>query len=829
MYHSMEIPNAPTRKQSSRNSWRIPLGTADEVSEVSPAQLLAHVEGASYEQITLHATYCVQSGIEGVGVETEEKKDTMALKAALFHQNYWWRLLYLLMTIVNLLLATFEKSSSRDATEPSWIEVIDFVCLSVFTFDVVLLYRYARMDFAKSNWIKMRIFVLLILFINTTSICVNPDAHHIARIFRPFLLLERFRFVRDISASMAASAPKILNVLVLLVFHVVFFGVMGFLLFRGVTGKSGGGVCNFFDYDPLQDDDSIIPPYCSTFSKNCRDYFNTIGGSMLQLFILLTTANYPDIMMPVYECNRGSVIFFVLYELIGLYFLMSLILAVVYTHFSEKSSGKFGRSYKKQLVSYNHAFHLLVQAKGKRQRAGSVTGGLRPSSTENMVELSEWMAMMSKLSPHVPEEVSHAVFLTESEKNENKLGITRKQFIALCPFTQLSVRKKPHVPGRNTPGGVEDDMTHTGKLAFLNRLVPVVRSQIWMRSFDVLVILNTIILLMILQQGKAKGLGAALEIVSDVLLYIFAAELLTTILALKFRPYWNESWINKVDFTCILAGLIVHIGSHFALDKADSTFKAANSNAIKIIGMTFLFLRILRLVRIMRVMSEFQTVVYVVVRVLPPLVRYFAVLMVIYYIYAVIGMELYSGRLNVGAFNKTDDKLLLFLNSSYVVNQYEHNNFDTFWNAMVVLWEQMVVNNWPIVLEGCAYSHVGWAWSLVFFISFYLVTVITVMNVLIAYLLDAYQNQVELKKEAEGNENSQGGGPLAWNVNLNRVAAENDLDISGLRIRHQMSTEAMLLYIHVETLKQEASFVDEDDTLEDAILNPGHKYSQSIL
>ena len=85
----------------------------------------------------------------------------------------------------------------------------------------------------------------------------------------------------------------------------------------------------------------------------------------------------------------------------------------------------------------------------------------------------------------------------------------------------------------------------------------------------------------------------------------------------------------------------------------------------------------------------------------------------------------------------------------------------------------------------------------------------------------------KLKKEAEGNENSEGGS-LAWNVNLNRVAVENGVDISGLRIRHQMSTDAMLLYIHVENLKQEASFV-EDETLGDAILNPGHKYSQSIL
>merc|ERR1711991_417593 len=51
--------------------------------------------------------------------------------------------------------------------------------------------------------------------------------------------------------------------------------------------------------------------YCSTYDGVCTDYFNTFSASLLQMFILITTANYPDIMMPVYRCSNLSAIFFV--------------------------------------------------------------------------------------------------------------------------------------------------------------------------------------------------------------------------------------------------------------------------------------------------------------------------------------------------------------------------------------------------------------------------------------------------------------------------------------------------------------------------------------
>ena len=81
----------------------------------------------------------------------------------------------------------------------------------------------------------------------------------------------------------------------------------------------------------------------------------------------------------------------------------------------------------------------------------------------------------------------------------------------------------------------------------------------------------------------------------------------------------------------------------------------------------------------------------------------------------------------------------------------------------MTLFEQMVVNNWPIVMEGCVAATSYWA--VLYFISFYLVTVITVMNVLIAFLLDAYQAH---------KDNFDTKNPMAFGISAQRRNSSND-------------------------------------------------------
>ena len=54
------------------------------------------------------------------------------------------------------------------------------------------------------------------------------------------------------------------------------------------------------------------------------------------MLTLLTTANFPDVMLPKYHKNYFSMLFFITYLLVGLYFLTNLLLASVFSKFKDR-------------------------------------------------------------------------------------------------------------------------------------------------------------------------------------------------------------------------------------------------------------------------------------------------------------------------------------------------------------------------------------------------------------------------------------------------------------------------------------------------------------
>lgn len=65
-------------------------------------------------------------------------------------------------------------------------------------------------------------------------------------------------------------------------------------------------------------------------------YFSGLNDSFFFMFVLLTTSNYPDIMLPSYQQERRFAIFYVTYLIIGLFLLMNLLLAIFYSNYQER-------------------------------------------------------------------------------------------------------------------------------------------------------------------------------------------------------------------------------------------------------------------------------------------------------------------------------------------------------------------------------------------------------------------------------------------------------------------------------------------------------------
>ena len=61
--------------------------------------------------------------------------------------------------------------------------------------------------------------------------------------------------------------------------------------------------------------------------------FDSMDNSFWNMFVLLTTANFPDIMLPSYKENAWTALFFISYLIFGLWLLMNLFLAIFYSRY----------------------------------------------------------------------------------------------------------------------------------------------------------------------------------------------------------------------------------------------------------------------------------------------------------------------------------------------------------------------------------------------------------------------------------------------------------------------------------------------------------------
>jgi two pore calcium channel protein len=55
------------------------------------------------------------------------------------------------------------------------------------------------------------------------------------------------------------------------------------------------------------------------------------------MFVLLTTSNFPMVMLPSYNSSRVFCLFYILFLVIGLFLLMNLLLAIFYSNYQNKT------------------------------------------------------------------------------------------------------------------------------------------------------------------------------------------------------------------------------------------------------------------------------------------------------------------------------------------------------------------------------------------------------------------------------------------------------------------------------------------------------------
>ena len=105
--------------------------------------------------------------------------------------------------------------------------------------------------------------------------------------------------------------------------------------------------------------------------------------------------------------------------------------------------------------------------------------------------------------------------------------------------------------------------------------------------------------------------------------------------------------------------------------------------------------------------------------------------------YAFVGISAFGGIIN---FNNT-----LLQNTTFAADDYWANNFNDLASALVTLFELLMVNNWHVIMDGCTAAS-GTEWSRLFFVSFWLITVVIMTNIVVASIIEGFFNTAALKQ-----------------------------------------------------------------------------------
>ncbi|XP_063059065.1 two pore channel protein 1 isoform X2 [Engraulis encrasicolus] len=641
-------------------------------------------------------------------------KSPRALSAYLFAHNHLFYLMELVTGVLLMLLSLSEAPAVPSLRLDVYVHAtLELLALVMVAFELCMKLRWLGFHtFIRHKRTMVKTNVLFIQFIEAIVVLVRQTSHlRVTRALRPIFLVD-CRYcgaVRRNLRQIFQSLPPFIDILLLLLFFMVIFAILGFFL----------------------------------FSSNPVDrYFDTLENSIVSLFVLLTTANFPDVMMPAYSRNRWSCIFFIVYLSIELYFIMNLLLAVVFDTFNGVEKMKFKSLLLHKRSAVEHAFQLLVS----RQRPDGIT-------------LKQFDGLMRHYRPRMSARDRFLTYkaLHQSEPTSDMLSL--EDFYKF--YEVMGLKWKARRSGEHW----FDDLPHTAFIIFKGINI-LVKSKAFQYTMYVVVALNGIWILVDTTLFKSDlSWPSAVPWSYAVFLTIYAVEVLLKITGLGPLAYFSSGW-NLFDFFVTALAFLGLIS--LAFNMAPFYF--------------IVILRPLQLLRLFKIKQRYRNVLDTIYELFPRMASLGLTLIIFYYSFAIVGMEFFAGVIQPNCCNEsTVAESYRYLNTT-VGNRtvlqdgyYYLNNFDNILSSFVTLFELTVVNNWYITMEGVTSetSH----WSRLYFMTFYIVTMV-VMTIIVAFILDAFVFRMNYSRRnrQEALEDPEDEKGIVFEVELRRAEALQALE-----------------------------------------------------
>ena len=251
-----------------------------------------------------------------------------------------------------------------------------------------------------------------------------------------------------------------------------------------------------------------------------------------------------------------------------------------------------------------------------------------------------------------------------------------------------------------------------GKMKWARSGVKRIMMSSLMENFmNLLVMVNTITLALDrYEQPQAES--DALNVLNMIFTGIFASELMGKLFGLGLVGYLSDN-MNYLDGSVVLFSLVevVFLNGQGAL----SAFRTLR--IFRVVRM-IRTLRVLRVARLLRSLRSMQTIIEVIGKTISSFTYIGLLLLILIFIYALFGMQLFGGR-----FDFSDGK--------------PRQNYDSFNNAFLTMFQVLTMENWQNVLYYCMRAQNSTLSSL-YLITWIFIGNYILLNLFLAIMLDAF-------------------------------------------------------------------------------------------
>lgn len=228
-------------------------------------------------------------------------------------------------------------------------------------------------------------------------------------------------------------------------------------------------------------------------------------------------------------------------------------------------------------------------------------------------------------------------------------------------------------------------------------LANLLKSRGWEQFIIAIIVINAITLGLETSPGAMAAAGGFLKVIDRLILGLFVVEIALRLYAFGPR-FFRDPW-SLFDFTIVAVALLPSSG-------AFSVLRA---------------LRILRVLRLISVVPSLRKVVGGLITSLPGLASIFVLLMLVFYVFAVMATKLYGASFPEW--------------------------FGSIGASFYTLFQIMTLESWSMGIVRPVMEVYPWSWA--FFVPFIACTAFTVLNLFIGVIVSAMQEEHESTAEAD--------------------------------------------------------------------------------